>query len=313
MRLIGFECLRCLALAAVVALPASGAMAQEGAPKVVAKVNGHEITAKEVELAADDVLPQLQEIPPRLRFPFLVEYLVERHLLAQLAVQEGMADNEEYKRRLAYYQAKALRDAYFAAKLRPQVTEDKVKAAYDEQAAKVPLEERARARHILVGTEKEAQDIKARLDKGEKFEDLAKQYSLDGSKDYGGDLGYFTAGEMVPEFSKAAFALKVGEVSGPVKTEFGWHLIKLEDRRQGGPQPYDQVKDPIRMVLTRKVVQDKILDLRKTAKIEIIDPDLKKLQEETEKVRERIDQQLDEQQKSAGEGEAATGKGDKAN
>lgn len=313
MRLSGFDCLRSLVLVAALALPASGLMAQEGASKVVAKVNGHEITAQEVELAADDVLPQLQEVPPRLRFPFLVEYLVERHLLAQLAVQEGMTDNEEYKRRLAYYQAKALRDAYFAAKLRPQVTEEKVKATYDEQAAKVPLEERARARHILVGTEKEAQDIKARLDKGEKFEDLAKQYSLDGSKEYGGDLGYFTAGEMVPDFSKAAFALKAREVSQPVKTEFGWHLIKLEDRRQGGPQPYDQVKEPIRMVLTRKVVQDQIVELRKTAKIEILDPDLKKLQEETEKVREKIDEQIEQQQQPSGEGEAATGKGDKAN
>jgi len=313
MRLITFDSLRCLALVAAVALPATGVMAQEGGSKVVAKVNGHEITAQEIELAADDVLAQLQEVPPRLRFPFLVEYLVERHLLAQLAVKEGMTDNEEYKRRLAYYQAKALRDAYFATKLRPLVTEDKVKAVYEEQAAKVPNEERARARHILVGTEKEATDIRARLENGEKFEDLAKQYSLDGSKEYGGDLGYFTAGEMVPEFSKAAFALKIGDVSQPVKTEFGWHLIKLEDRRQGGPQPYDQVKDPIRMVLTRKLVQDQVLELRKAASIEILDPDLKKLQDETEKIRERIDQQIEEQTPKTGEAPSTTGKGDKAN
>lgn len=296
-------------MALALALPLAGAVAQEGESKVVARVNGHEITAKEVELAADDVLPQLQEVPPRLRFPFLVEYLVERHLLAQLAVKEGMADNEEYKRRLAYYQAKALRDAYFATKLRPMVTEDKVKETYEEQAARVSNEERARARHILVGTEKEAADIRARLDQGEKFEDLAKQYSLDGSKEYGGDLGYFTAAEMVPEFSQAAFALQDGQVSPPVKTEFGWHLIKLEDRRQGGAQPFDQVKEPIRMVLTRKVVQDKIMELRQTATIEVLDPDLKKLQEETEKIRDQIDQQIEAQQPQTGD----SSKGDKAN
>ena len=309
-----FKVLRTLALAGAMALPAlAGATAAEE-NKVLAKVNGHEITTKEVELAADDVLPQLKDLPPRLRFPFLVEYLVERHLLAQLAVKEGMTDNEEYKRRLAFYQAKALRDAYFAAKLKPQVTEEEVKATYDAQAAKVPPEERARAQHILVATEKEAQDIKARLDKGEKFEDLAKQYSLDGSKDYGGDLGYFTAGEMVPEFSNAAFALKVGEVSKPVKTEFGWHIIKLEDKRQGGPQPYDQVKEPIRMVLLRKTVQDKLVELRKDAKIEILDPDLKKLQEESEKKRDEIDQKIEEQQQESGQGEASSsGKSDKAN
>ncbi|MGE0210401.1 MAG: peptidylprolyl isomerase [Parvibaculaceae bacterium] len=307
------KALRALALAGAVALPAFTGAAGAEENKVLARVNGHEITTKEVELAADDVLPQLKDLPPRLRFPFLVEYLVERHLLAQLAVKEGMTDNEEYKRRLAFYQAKALRDAYFAAKLKPMVTEDRVKATYDEQAAKVPPEERARAQHILVATEKEAQDIKARLEKGEKFEELAKQYSLDGSKDYGGDLGYFTAGEMVPEFSKAVFALKEGEVSQPVKTEFGWHIIKLEDRRAGGPQPYDQVKEPIRMVLLRKAVQDKLLELRKEAKIEVLDPDLKKLQEETEKKRDEIDKKIEEQQNN-GQGEAATsGKGDKAN
>ena len=83
------------------------------------------------------------------------------------------------------------------------------------------------------------------MNKGEKFEDLAKQYSLDGSKEYGGDLGYFTAPEMVPEFSKAAFALKPGELSAPVKTDFGWHIIRLEDRKMGAAQPYDQVKTAI--------------------------------------------------------------------
>lgn len=307
----------CFALAFAATLAAGSAVLAQTKvntqSKVVAKVNGHEITAKEVELAADEVLQQLQDVPPKLRFPFLVEYLVERHLLAQLAVKEGLADSEEYKRRLAYYQAKSLRDAYFAEKLRPQVTEDAVKAAYDEQAAKVPLEERARARHILVATEKEAQDILARLQKGEKFEDLAKQYSLDGSKDYGGDLGYFTAGEMVAEFSKAAFALKAGETSAPVKTEYGWHVIKLEDRKPGGPQPYDQVKEPIRLVLLRKTVQDKLVELRKEAKIEVLDPDLKKLQEESAKVREQIDEKIE--QKKQQEGVAApqtTGKGDKA-
>lgn len=307
------KALRVLALAGAVALPALAGSAAAEEDKVLARVNGHDITTKEVELAADDVMTQLKDLPPRLRFPFLVEYLVERHLLAQLAVKEGMTDNEEYKRRLAFYQAKALRDAYFAAKLKPMVTEEEVKKTYDAQAAKVPPEERARAQHILVATEKEAQDIKARLDKGEKFEDLAKKYSLDGSKDYGGDLGYFTAGEMVPEFSTAAFALKVGEVSQPVKTEFGWHIIKLEDRRPGGPQPYEQVKEPIRMVLLRKAVQDKLVELRKEAKIEIIDPDLKKLQEETEKKRDEIDKKIEEQ-RQGDQGEAATsGKSDKAN
>ncbi len=289
-------------LVAVLLLPA-GALAQSetAAPpspsRVVATVNGYDITAAEVQLAADDILPQLGEVPPNLRFPFVVEYLMERHLLAQAAVKEGIAETEEYKRRLAFYQAKALRDAYFSAKLKPSVTDEAVKKSYDEQAAKVEAEERARARHILVASEEEAKDISARLAKGEEFEALAKAHSLDGSKEQGGDLGYFTAGEMVPAFSEATFALEVGEVSEPVKTEFGWHVIKLEDRRVGGAQPFEDVEGAIRMVLLRQSVQDKLVELRKSAEIMVHDPDLKRFQEMTEKQREQIDQQIESEVK----------------
>jgi peptidyl-prolyl cis-trans isomerase C len=273
---------------AAVLLPA-GASADS---QVVATVNGYAITAQEVQLAADDILPHLSEVPAHLRFPFVVEYLMERHLLAQAAVKEGIAESEEYRRRLAFYQAKALRDAYFAAKLKPAITEEAVKKSYDEQAAKVENEERIRARHILVASEQEAKELSARLAKGENFEALAQEYSLDGSKEFGGDLGYFTAEEMVPNFSTAAFSLDVGELSQPVQTEFGWHLIKVEDRRVGGAQPFESVKEAIRLVLLRQSVQGRLVELRQNATIEVHDPDLKRLQEETERLRDEIDQQL---------------------
>lgn len=262
-------------LGAGFALPA---LAQDGSKddKTVAIVNGHEIKVSEVQMATDDIIGQLPDLPPKLRYPFVVEYLIERHLLAQFAVKEGIADTDEYKRRLALYQAKALRDAYFFQKIRPQVTEEELKAAYDQEAAKVQQTERVRARHILVASEQEAKDILAKLAKGDKFEDLAKKYSLDGSKDYGGDLGYFTAPEMVPAFSQATFALKVGETSQPVKTDFGWHIIRLEDRKQGTAQPYDQVKSAIRNVLLRKKVAEIMDKIRAASKIEIVDEDLKK-------------------------------------
>jgi peptidyl-prolyl cis-trans isomerase C len=294
-------------LAAVFGLAlAQAAPAEENkVDKVVAIVNGYEIKTSEVAMAADDVIGQLPNVPPKLRYPFLVDYLVERHLLAQLAVKEGVAETDEYKRRLALYQAKALRDAYLFQKIRPEVTEEEIKAAYDEEAAKLAQTERVRARHILVGSEKEATDILARIEKGEKFEDLAKQYSLDGSKDYGGDLGYFTAPEMVPEFSKAAFALKTGETSQPVKTDFGWHIIRLEDRKMGAAQPYDQVKPAIRSVLLGKKLQQVIAELRSASKIEFIDEDLKKRAEETAAQRKALEE------KKATEGDSeSTGKGD---
>lgn len=275
------------ALSAVSFMLLTPAMAQVKEDKTVAVVNGHEIKVSEVEMAAEDILGQLPDIPPKLRYPYIVEYLVERHLLAQAAVKEGIADSDEYKRRLALYQAKALRDAYFAQTIVPTVTEDEMKKAYDTESAKVAQTERVRARHILVASEQEAKQVRARLQKGEKFEDLAKQYSLDGSKEYGGDLGYFTAPEMVPEFSKAAFALKPGEVSQPVKTDFGWHVIKLEDRKMGGAQPFDQVKTAIRNILLRKKTQEKIISLRLQSKVELMDPDLKKFAEEARKLRQK--------------------------
>jgi peptidyl-prolyl cis-trans isomerase C len=280
-------------LAALLLPGAAAAQTESGQTStVVATVNGYDITASEVQLAADDILPQLGEVPANLRFPFVVEYLIERHLLAQAAVEEGITESEEYKRRLAFYQAKALRDAYFAAELKPSVTDETVRQSYDTQAAKVEAEERVRARHILVASEDEANDIAQRLANGEAFEELAAQYSLDGSSEQGGDLGYFTAEEMVGPFSEATFALEVGEVSEPVQTEFGWHVIKLEDRRTGGAQPFEDVKDAIRMVLLRQSVQDKLVELRQTAQIEVHDPDLKRLQEMTEQQRDAIDAQI---------------------
>ena len=267
-----------------------------GENKVVAIVNGYEIKASEVRMAFDDVVGQLPNIPRKLRYPFVVEFLVERHLLAQLANKEGISDSEDYKRRLAAYQAKALRDSYLAQRIGPEVSEAEIKLAYDEESKKLTETERLRARHILVATEKEATDILAKLKKGSKFEDLAKQYSLDGSKDYGGDLGYFTQPEMVPEFSKAAFALQKGEMSKPVKTDFGWHVIRVEDRKMGAAQPYDQVKGAIRNVLVRKKVQAKLAELRKVAKVEIIDEDLKKFADEAAKQRKQIEEN---QQKGA--------------
>jgi len=272
--------------------------------KVVAVVNGHEIRVSEVEMAAEDILGQLPDVPPQLRYPYIVEYLVERHLLAQAAVKEGVAESEEYKRRLALYQAKALRDAYYAEKIKPTVTEEQIKTAYDTESAKVAQTERVRARHILVGSEQEAKQIIERLNAGEKFEDVAKKYSLDGSKEYGGDLGYFTAAEMVPEFSKAAFALKVGEVSAPIKTDFGWHVILLEDRKMGGAQPYDQVKVAIGNVLLRKKTQETIIALRQQAKVELKDPDLVKFQEEAMKLQQRA------REKARGSSEPAPTAGD---
>jgi peptidyl-prolyl cis-trans isomerase C len=293
------------ALAGIIAfaVPANAQQADEKG-NVAVKVNGHSITAAEVSMAADDILPQLADVPPKLRFAFIVEYLVERHLMAQAAVRAKMIESEEYKKRIRFYQAKSLRDAYFAEKIVPSITEDMIQAEYDRQVAKVKPEPRARARHILVATEPEAEEIKALIDKGENFEELAKKYSTDGSKDYGGDLGYFSAAEMVQEFSDAVFNLKKGEISGPVKTDDGWHIIKLEEILPGTPLPYDMVKGQIRLALLRNAVQDQVIKLREGAKIEIIDPGLLELADQVAEQRKLQNEKLQQ---------GVSGKSDKQN
>ena len=293
----------CMLLAAL-PLAAMAQTKQQTADKpstVVARVNGYEITAKEVELAGEDVAAQLKDVPPKMRYPLLVQYLIERHLLAQKALKEGLANSEEYKRRLRFYQYKALRDAYFHTKIKPRVTPEKVKEVYERETKKVKPVVRVRARHILVSTREEAEKILKELKKGAKFEDLARKYSKDGSKEFGGDLGYFTYDEMVPEFSKVAFSLKVGEVSKPVKTEYGWHIIKVEDRKKIGPRPLAEVAPGIEALLLRQEVEKEVAALSKAGKIELLDPELKKLQEEGKK-------RLEELKKKAAAAKKAKGK-----
>ena len=277
-------------IAAALALPLTTVSFAQDAPatgedKVIAIVNGHEIRVSEAQMASDDIIGLLPDLPPKARYPFVVNYLVERHLLAQRAVKDGVAETDDYKKRLALYQAKALRDAFFFEKIKPMVTEDEIKAAYDQEAVRVQQTERVRARHILVGTEKEAKDIAARIAKGENFEELAKQYSLDGSKEYGGDLGYFTAPEMVAEFSKAAFELKKGEVSAPVKTDFGWHIIKLEDRKVGGDSLTTRSRTRSATSWSARKCSKWSMRPARPRKWRILDPELNKLIEELEKKR----------------------------
>ncbi len=259
---------------AVGGIPAGTTLAQEE-DKVVATVNGVPIRASEVEFAAEDLLAQIANIKPDQRYRFLVSYLIERQLLAQAAEKAKISSTEEYKKRAGFYRAKALRDAYFKTKIEPLVTDKEAKARYEKETANIKPQDEVRARHILVKTEDEAKAVAAELKGGAKFEEVAKAKSAGPSAPRGGDLGYFTKDKMVPEFAKVAFNMKKGQVSAPVKTEFGWHIIKVEDRRKQTLQSFDAIKTRIRNVLLRQKVAELALTLRKKAKIEYVDPDAK--------------------------------------
>ncbi|HHW11768.1 MAG TPA: foldase [Firmicutes bacterium] len=137
-----------------------------------------------------------------------------------------------------------------------KVTEEEMKAFFEKNKEDFAQKEQVKARHILVATEKEAKEIKEKLAKGEDFAALAKEYSLDEStKNNGGQLGFFNRGDMTPEFEKAAFALAVGEVSAPVKTEYGYHLIKVEEKKQAAAPDYEKSKAEIKEYLFNQKLQ----------------------------------------------------------
>lgn len=264
------------ALFAAAITAASPAIAQDS-DAVVATVNGAEITEKDLELARGEIGDQLSRIPEAERRRVLVEFLIENHLVAAAAKSGGVAQSADFKQRMDYWERRSLRDSYFESEIRGSVTDADLKAFYDKEiGGSGDGEEEIRASHILVKTKDKAIEIFERLAHDGDFAELAQEFSLDpGSKRTGGDLNYFTRGRMVPEFEQAAFKLKVGEISDPVQSKFGWHIIKVTDRRTQQPPAFDAVKERIRVVLIRQKVRDLVDGYREKADIKYVDPQVK--------------------------------------
>ncbi|MFX0558827.1 peptidylprolyl isomerase [Tepidibacillus infernus] len=143
--------------------------------------------------------------------------------------------------------------------LEPQISisEEEMKKYFDENKESFAEQEQVKARHILVDSEEKAKEVKAELEKGGDFAELAKKYSTDtGTKDQGGELGYFGKGEMVAEFDQVAFSLEVGKISDPVKTDYGYHIIEVEDKKEAKPANYEESKNEIKDILSDQKMQD---------------------------------------------------------
>ena len=266
-----------LMAAAFVCLAFSPAAAADD--PVVARVNGVDITQSDLDFAADDLGPRLANFSTEERKKVLLQYLIESELIAGAGRTDNLDKAETFPERMKYYERRALRDAYFDLKIYEAVTEAEAKKIYDEKIGQVKPEQEVHARHILVETEAEAKDVAERLKKGQDFATLAKEKSKDPGAE-GGDLGFFTRGQMVKPFEEAAFALDVGQISDPVQSPFGWHVIKVEEKRDQPLPTFDQVKDGIIAQLVQLKAQEVVSDLRKAAKIEVVDPTLKKAMEE---------------------------------
>ncbi|WP_370676696.1 peptidylprolyl isomerase [Pleomorphomonas sp. PLEO] len=261
-----------LLAAALLALPLS--VLPASADDVVARVNGQDITATEVQMATDVFGEQLAQVPEAQRRSMVVDALVDMHVVADAAKAAGTADSPKYKARMAFLEAQALRNTYVEDELQGKISDEDVKARYEKDIASYTPPEEVHARHILVKTEDEANAILKQLADGGNFEAIAKEKSQDpGSKGNGGDLGFFAKGQMVPEFEAEAFALKPGETSTkPVKSQFGYHIIKVEERRTQPVPTLDQVREQVIQMVQRDKYQETLAKMRGEAKIEILTP-----------------------------------------
>jgi peptidyl-prolyl cis-trans isomerase C len=261
---------RALALMAAVALPLAlglRADAQDADP-VVARVNGTDIRASDVAIAEEDIGANLQQMPPEGRREYLTTYITDMMLVAKAAEAKKLADNNDFKQRLAYYRNKILMDVLLQSEAKAATSDAAMHQLYDEASKQMVGQKEVRARHILVKTEEEAKAVIAELKNGGDFAELAKQKSIDPGAGEGGDLGYFPKEEMVPEFADVAFKLEKGQISDPVRTRFGWHVIKVEDKRDRQIPAFDQVRDQLATHLVRKAQAEMITKLRADAKIE---------------------------------------------
>ncbi|MGF3025022.1 peptidylprolyl isomerase [Methylobacterium aquaticum] len=255
--------------AALAQQPAPAATPAPSPDTVVAKVNGAAITAGDLAVAADDPALSLPGVDDAQKKNLLVDYMVDLKIGAQAAEKAKIGDNPDFARKLAYFRDKLLLDEYLEREAKKAVTPQAERALYDETVKAMKPEEEVHARHILVDNEAEAKKIAARLKGGEDFAKVAAETSKDpGSKAEGGDLGWFTKERMVAPFADAAFKLEAGKVSDPVKTQFGWHVIKVEEKRTKPVPTFDEMKEQVEAYLTRKTQQDIITKLRESAKIE---------------------------------------------
>jgi peptidyl-prolyl cis-trans isomerase C len=274
-----------LALGVALPIAAGAALAQTGTPapaapatapadpnKVIARVNGVAITEGDLATASADPALQLPNVPEAQKRDMLTGYLIDLKLGAKAAEAAKVGDSPEFARKVAYNRDKALLDQYLEQEAQKAIAPEAARKLYDETAKNVTPEEEVRARHILVESEDEAKKAQARVKGGEDFAKVAGELSKDpGSKTDGGDLGFFTKDRMVEPFAEAAFKLQPGQVSDPVKSQFGWHVIKVEEKRAKPVPPFEEMKDQVNAYLERKAQQDLILGLRQSAKIERLD------------------------------------------
>ena len=241
---------------------------------VVATIGSEKIKMSDLENVKNSI-PQLKEMPMEVVYNKLLELYVNNRVILNAAKNSGVQDRSEVKKMISDAQDQILFQAYLSEQLQSRMTPEKLKEIYAGEIKNYVPQDEIHARHILVATEKEAKDLIVQLKGGADFEQLANKYSLDKNPNMetGGDLGYFTKDMMIPEFGNAAFAIRVGQISEkPIKTPFGWHVIKVEDKRKAAPPTMAEMSEVIKAKFTEETVPVILEEERAKAQVQLFDP-----------------------------------------
>ncbi len=246
--------------------------------KTIAVVNGTKITSddfdREVQALPDYIQPMADTPEGRKE---LIDTLVMRELIMQQAKKDGIDKSADVSMKLAELKDRVIVDTYLKKRVETdsKISDAELKEFYEQNKDSFKTGSQIKASHILVKTEEEAKQVQEELKQGKDFEQVAKDKSIDSSASKGGDLGWFGKGSMVPPFENAAFALNEGQVSDIVKSDFGYHIIKMTGKRAAGVRDFAEVKEQIRTTLLPSKQQQVFAtlkeDLKKGAKIEIIE------------------------------------------
>ena len=241
---------------------------------IVASVNGYEIRQSNVAAAFDRLPAQYQQIPVNNLYPQLVEQLVTNHLMEVAGRALDLHKDEKVLQQIRDFESAAIQQAYIQRKIAEQVTEEGILRVYEETIGSADGPEEVRASHILVETEEKGMEMLKQLADGADFAELAREHSTGPTGPRGGDLGYFTRESMAEPFSAAAFSLDIGAIGpDPVKTEFGWHVIKVIDKRRQPPADLEESRARIQDLLTREFVTAHMSELRANAEIKTFNLD----------------------------------------
>lgn len=259
-------------VAALLMTSLADAQAAEDDP-IAATVNGEPITRTELLLALEFLPAQFRQMPAEQLFPLIREQLIDIKLLAKKGAESGLANDPRIKARREFYAMRLTYDYYAADIVKNYMTEEFLHESYEKFLENFPATEELKISHILVATEEEAENVVEALEDGEDFAEAARNYSVGPSAPQGGELGYIRREQVVPEFGDAAFDLEDGEISAPVQTQFGWHVIRVAERRTQQPPSFAEMEVRLRAEITDRLVAEAAREIRETAEIELFDID----------------------------------------